>query len=91
MEYVNSHGRDIRWHGRGSNEAAHYCVNCELEVFNILFVREVEKKHVVHCLDCARKISETLEEFVILEEYRMKELMEIYDNFTLHPANTALT
>jgi len=51
----------------------------------------VEKKHVVHCLDCARKISETLEEFVILEEYRMKELMEIYDNFTLHPANTALT
>lgn len=56
----------------------------KLEVFNILFVREVDKKHVVHCLDCARKANTTLEEFVILEEYTMDELVEVYDNFTLH-------
>ncbi|CAG2164826.1 unnamed protein product [Oppiella nova] len=134
LQYVESVGREIRWHGRGKNEAAHYCVNCEcstwlsilpadttlanegnfvnscncvfhffsserstfvpnltvytiastLEVFNMLFVREVDKKHVVHCLDCARKTSPTLEGFVILEEYTLDELMEVYDNFTLH-------
>jgi len=55
----------------------------------MLFVKEVDKKHVVHCLDCARKTSPTLEEFVILEEYTMDELMEVYDNFTLHPVTTA--
>jgi histone demethylase len=89
IQFVHSLGRDIRWHGRGKNEAAHYCVNCELEVFNMLFVKELDKKHVVHCLDCARKISPTLEEFVILEEYTMDELMEVYDNFTLHPSSSA--
>jgi histone demethylase len=55
----------------------------------MLFVKELDKKHVVHCLDCARKINPTLEEFVILEEYTMDELMEVYDNFTLHPASSA--
>jgi len=56
-------------------------------VFNILFVKELDKKHVVHCLDCARNISRTLEDFVILQEYKMEEMIEVYDNFTLHNAN----
>jgi histone demethylase len=55
----------------------------------MLFVKELDKKHVVHCLDCARKINPTLEEFVILEEYTMDELAEVYDNFTLHPSSSA--
>lgn len=54
-----------------------------MEVFNVLFVRELDKKHVVHCVDCARKISPDLDEFVILEEYKIEELMEVYDNFRL--------
>ncbi|KAI1285969.1 Lysine-specific demethylase 6A [Halotydeus destructor] len=87
VNFVESVGKEIRWHGRAKDEAAHYCVNCELEVFNILFVKEVDKKHVVHCIDCSRKISETLEEFVILEEYSKDELIETYDNFCLHPTN----
>ena len=64
---------------------------CQLEVFDMLFVKEVDKKHVVHCLDCALKTSSTLDEFVILEEYTMDELMEVYDNFTLHPVSTAFS
>jgi len=84
LDFVSSVGKDIIWHGRAKDEAAHYCVNCELEVFNILFVKEVDKKHVVHCVDCARKISESLEDFVILEEYTKQELIETYDNFTLY-------
>lgn len=54
-------------------------------MFNILFIREQEKRHVVHCVDCARKQSPNLEGFVCLEEYSMDELMEVYDNFVLHP------
>lgn len=56
----------------------------QIEVFNILFIREQEKRHVVHCMDCARKQSPSLEGFVCLEEYRMRDLMEVYDEFTLH-------
>ena len=84
MDFVEACGREIRWHGRSKNEAAHYCVNCEVEVFNILFVREMDKKHVVHCVDCARKASPNLEDFVILEEYKIEELMEVFDDFQLH-------
>ncbi|KAL7299718.1 hypothetical protein TKK_0007470 [Trichogramma kaykai] len=84
LEYAKSKGVSVRFHGRGKNEASHYCGQCEIEVFNVLFVREQEKRHVVHCLDCARKQSPTLEGIVCLEEYRMRELMDVYDNFVLH-------
>lgn len=57
----------------------------QIEVFNILFIREQEKRHVVHCMGCARKQSPNLEGFVCLEEYSMEELMDVYDNFILHP------
>lgn len=64
----------------------------QIEVFNILFIREQEKRHVVHCMDCARKQSPSLEGFVCLEEYRMRDLMDVYDGFTLHmPQVTATT
>lgn len=55
----------------------------QVEVFNILFIREQEKRHVVHCMSCARKQSPNLQGFVCLEEYRLKELMDLYDKFVL--------
>ncbi|CAN7996440.1 unnamed protein product, partial [Ixodes hexagonus] len=87
VEFVKSLGKEIRWHGRGKNEIAHYCATCEVEVFNILFVKEVDKKHVVHCLDCSRRMSQRLEGFVILEEYSIEDLMEVYDSFALQPVS----
>ncbi|XP_022258261.1 lysine-specific demethylase 6A-like [Limulus polyphemus] len=91
IDLMKTLNKDIRWHGRGKNETAHYCGNCELEVFNILFVKEVEKKHTVYCLDCAMKESSILEEFVVLEEYTMEDLMDTYDSFVLHPLPSAST
>ncbi|XP_076348356.1 lysine-specific demethylase 6A-like isoform X2 [Tachypleus tridentatus] len=91
IDLVKTLKKNIRWHGRGKNETAHYCGNCELEVFNILFVKEVDRKHMVHCLHCAMKDNSELEEFVILEEYTMEDLMEVYNNFILHPLPTAST
>jgi len=84
MNFVKKLGKEIKWHGRDKNEPAHYCVNCELEVFDLLFVREADKKHHVHCLNCARKINDSLNNFVILEEYVKSDLLEIYDKFQLH-------
>lgn len=57
-----------------------------MEVFNLLFVRRellTKKPYVVHCQDCARKGSATLDDFVVLEQYRMEDLMQVYDQFTL--------
>ncbi|XP_066581045.1 lysine-specific demethylase 6A isoform X2 [Prorops nasuta] len=89
LEFVKSKGVEVRFHGRGKNEASHYCGQCEIEVFNILFIREQEKRHVVHCMDCARKQAPSLEGFVCLEEYRMRDLMDVYDGFALHTSLTA--
>lgn len=58
----------------------------QVEVFNLLFVRREllpKKQHVVHCQDCARKGSATLDDFVVLEQHRMEDLMQVYDQFTL--------
>ena len=91
LDFVSNLGKEIRFHGRAKDEPAHYCVICEVEVFNILFVKEVDKKHVVHCIDCARRISLTLEDFVVLEEYTKEDLMDIYDSFTLFKNNVQVT
>ncbi|XP_042724508.1 lysine-specific demethylase 6A isoform X9 [Lagopus leucura] len=81
-------GKEIVWHGRARDEPAHYCSICEVEVFDLLFVTSESnsrKTYVVHCQDCARKISTNLENFVVLEQYKMEDLMQVYDQFTLAP------
>ncbi|XP_062831247.1 lysine-specific demethylase 6A isoform X10 [Anolis carolinensis] len=81
-------GKEIVWHGRTKEDPALYCSICEVEVFNLLYVTNesnARKTYIVHCLDCARKICGNLENFVVLEQYKMEELMQIYDQFTLAP------
>ncbi|XP_072557022.1 lysine-specific demethylase 6A-like isoform X1 [Paramormyrops kingsleyae] len=81
-------GKEMVWHGRTRDEPAHYCSICEVEVFNLLFVTtesNSRKTYVVHCQDCARKGSANLENFVVLEQYKMEDLMKVYDQFTLAP------
>ncbi|XP_058147756.1 lysine-specific demethylase 6A-like isoform X2 [Dasypus novemcinctus] len=82
-------GKEVIWHGRTKDETAHYCNICEVEVFDLLFVTNEsnsQKTYIVHCQDCARKTSENLENFVVLEQYKMEDLIEIYDQFTLAPS-----
>nr|XP_056714338.1 lysine-specific demethylase 6A isoform X3 [Euleptes europaea] len=81
-------GKEIVWHERTKEEPAHYCSICEVEVFNLLYVTNEsnsQKTYIIHCLDCARKITGNLENFVVLEQYKMEELMQVYDQFTLAP------
>lgn len=78
---LKSSNIDVKWHGKAEQEAAHYCADCELEVFNILFVKSIEKKLVVHCAKCAIKASQILENFVVLQEYDMNYLKDTYSNF----------
>ncbi|XP_062589237.1 lysine-specific demethylase 6A-like [Saccostrea cucullata] len=83
LDFVEDLGLEVKWHGRGENEAAHYCNDCEVEVFDILFVQEQDKKFIVYCQDCARKIHPRLEGFVILKQYHTSNLCEIFDRFQL--------
>ncbi|KAI1899634.1 hypothetical protein AGOR_G00063800 [Albula goreensis] len=69
-EALTAAGKEVVWHGRTKDEPAHYCSICEVEVFDLLFVTtesNSRKTYVVHCQDCARKGSENLENFVVLE------------------------
>ena len=90
LEYVRSKGCEVKFHGRSRGEAAHFCGQCEVEVFGVLFIREQERRHVVHCLDCARKRDPELRGFVCLEEYHGKELRDVYNNFKLTTAQSQL-
>lgn len=58
----------------------------QVEVFDLLFVTSESnsrKTYVVHCQDCARRASPNLDNFVVLEQYKMEDLMQVYDQFTL--------
>uniref|UniRef100_A0A3Q4AMG7 [histone H3]-trimethyl-L-lysine(27) demethylase n=1 Tax=Mola mola TaxID=94237 RepID=A0A3Q4AMG7_MOLML len=79
-------GKELVWHGRSQNEPAHYCSICEVEVFDLLFVTSESnsrKTYVVHCQDCARRGSTNLDNFVVLEQYKIQDLMQVYDQFIL--------
>ena len=79
LAFARSKGVKVMFHGRNKNEPAHYCGLCDEEVFNILFVKEAEKRHTVHCFKCARAHDKDLKYFIALREYNMEELYEIYD------------
>jgi lysine-specific demethylase 6A len=83
LNFVKSKGRPVKFHGRRKNDPPHYCVKCEVEVFNIILILEREVPHVVNCLKCARKDSPDLSGWVCLEEYSLEELCKVYDNFQL--------
>uniref|UniRef100_A0A3Q2PXQ6 [histone H3]-trimethyl-L-lysine(27) demethylase n=1 Tax=Fundulus heteroclitus TaxID=8078 RepID=A0A3Q2PXQ6_FUNHE len=85
-EALTSAGKETVLKPRSRDEPAHYCTICEVEVFNLLFVRREHlsnKQCLVHCQDCARKGSARLDDFMVLEQYRMEDLMQVYDHFTL--------
>uniref|UniRef100_A0A8C5BY03 [histone H3]-trimethyl-L-lysine(27) demethylase n=1 Tax=Gadus morhua TaxID=8049 RepID=A0A8C5BY03_GADMO len=85
-ELLLSAGKEMVWHGRSRDEPAHYCSICEVEVFDLLFVTSEsnsKKTYVVHCQDCARRGSANLDNFVVLEQYKTEDLMQVYDQFTL--------
>lgn len=57
-----------------------------MEVFDLLFVTSESnsrKTYVVHCQDCARRGSINLDNFVVLEQYKIEDLMQVYDQFIL--------
>ncbi|XP_045078370.1 lysine (K)-specific demethylase 6A, like isoform X3 [Coregonus clupeaformis] len=89
-EALAAAGKETVLQDRNRDEPAHYCTICEVEVFNLLFVRSEllsrkQKQYVVHCQDCARKGSAELDNFVVVEKHRMDDLMQVYDQFTLAP------
>jgi histone demethylase len=92
INYIENCELDMKLQPRQLNELAHYCIDCECEVFNILFVSEQDKKHVVHCQDCARRRNHLLDNFVILHQFTLDELKLIYDQFVLYtpPLNSVI-
>ncbi|XP_063305790.1 lysine-specific demethylase 6B isoform X3 [Pelobates fuscus] len=79
-------GKKISYQGRVKDEPAYYCNECDVEVFNILFVTSEsggKNTYLVHCESCARTACNNMNNVVILEQYKMEELMHIYDNFNL--------
>ncbi|XP_029030423.1 uncharacterized protein LOC114870008 [Betta splendens] len=82
-------GKKICYQSRVKDEPAYYCNECDVEVFDLLFVtseNSSKKTYVVHCEDCARSKNTSLAGVVVLEQYRMEELMRTYDSFMLAPS-----
>ncbi|XP_028810651.1 lysine-specific demethylase 6B isoform X2 [Denticeps clupeoides] len=85
-------GKKISYQSRVKDEPAYYCNECDVEVFDLLFVTSENgsrKMYTVHCEDCARERNPALTNVVVLEQYRMEELMSTYDSFSLASATSS--
>ncbi|XP_061818038.1 uncharacterized protein [Nerophis lumbriciformis] len=88
-EQLMAAGKRISYQSRVKDEPAYYCNECDVETFDVLFVTSEncsKKSYVVHCEDCARAKNPSLAGVVVLEQYRMEDLMKTYDSFTLAPS-----
>ncbi|XP_070173907.1 lysine-specific demethylase 6A-like isoform X1 [Littorina saxatilis] len=83
LDLVQELGKTLNPQLRIENEETYYCEDCEEEVFNILFVKKSKEdhSHLVYCQNCALKASPSLEEHAVLYQYRMEDLIEVYDSF----------
>ncbi|KAM9438708.1 uncharacterized protein ACWYII_016039 isoform 2-T3 [Salvelinus alpinus] len=84
-------GKKISYQSRVKDEPAYYCNECDVEVFDLLFVTSESgsrKTYMVHCEDCARTVSKSpsLAGVVVLEQYCMEELMRTYDSICVTPS-----
>ncbi|CAB1316156.1 unnamed protein product, partial [Coregonus sp. 'balchen'] len=84
-------GKKISYQSRVKDEPAYYCNECDVEVFDLLFVTSESgnrKTYMVHCEDCAGNVSKSpsLAGVVVLEQYRMEELMRTYDSLCVTPS-----
>ena len=86
LNFVRSKGCKVRFHGHQHGEPAHYCGICSEEVFNVLLIRDCEKRHIVHCLRCSKSPQiggPDLKGIIVLIQYPLKDLLEVYDQFQL--------
>ena len=77
-----------KFHGHPIREPANFCGHCDKEVFGIFFIRASDPD-LIHCLNCAHRRSHSLKGFICLEEYKLKELSDVYDAFKVHPQHQA--
>jgi len=56
----------------------------QVEVFNVLFTVSGgagnERKYFVHCMDCALRISPALTKVIVLQQYEMTDLADVYNS-----------
>ena len=84
QEYVKSLGLEPKFHGHGRGEPANTCAICDREVFGLFFIKAADDSPGLYCLNCTHRRSPNLSGFVCLEEYKLKELSDVYDSFKLH-------
>ncbi|GAB1864581.1 Histone demethylase UTX [Camponotus japonicus] len=81
LKFVKNKGVEVE--SCDNKAIMHYCDKCLIELFSIVLIQEQRKNPVSYCLDCALKCCPLLKGFICLEKHSIKDLMDVYDNFTL--------
>lgn len=68
---------------RIDSDPACYCYNCEVEIFNTLFLSTVDKQRRTFCLSCAKKLDRNLDGFQAINQYTVEELTVVLESFQL--------
>uniref|UniRef100_A0A0N5B9V6 JmjC domain-containing protein n=1 Tax=Strongyloides papillosus TaxID=174720 RepID=A0A0N5B9V6_STREA len=91
LDYLGTLSKIPKSQPRDKNEITHYCSLCEIEVFNILFVKENQGGvYNVFCANCSRKSNQQFDEFIVLQQTPLETLCEIFDLFQLYPTKHPL-
>ncbi|PVD19069.1 hypothetical protein C0Q70_21628 [Pomacea canaliculata] len=84
LDLVEDLGKEIKFQGRVENEDAYYCEDCEMETFCLMFLKRKDEQFLVFCQNCALKMSGKLDNFIVLMQYKLSELIDLYDNFIMY-------
>lgn len=54
-----------------------------------MFLKRKDEQFLVFCQNCALKMSGKLDNFIVLMQYKLSELIDLYDNFIMYQVRTA--
>lgn len=60
-----------------------------METFCLMFLKRKDEQFLVFCQNCALKMSGKLDNFIVLMQYKLSELIDLYDNFIMYQVRTA--
>ncbi|EFP09684.1 CRE-UTX-1 protein [Caenorhabditis remanei] len=83
-DFCVGHKKVIKTHARSPGEQSHFCMTCEVEVFSILFIKDISGKFHVFCVYCAK--SQGLDDFIALQQFPFNDLVSIYEGMKFIPA-----
>ncbi|ESO01127.1 hypothetical protein HELRODRAFT_82278 [Helobdella robusta] len=83
MKFIEGLKMNVEYQQKNDHDPVAYCDVCQIEIFNLVFTKTLDKDGKMYCYNCARKCSGQLQNFNVFMQNKIQNLYEVINNFQL--------